>query len=62
MKMKSFKNTASVPIEGIEPNETKQLPVNDDGLLTTRELREFVRKGYLVEVKAANPEAKKEAK
>ena len=60
--MKTFKNTASVPIAGIEPNESKQLPVNEDGLLTTRELRDFVKKGYLVEVKTVEPEAKKEAK
>lgn len=59
---KTFKNTASVPIEGIEPNETKQLPVNEDGLLITRELRDFVKKGYLVEVKTVKPEAKKETK
>ena len=53
---KAFKNTTKVVIAGIKAGEQGKLPVNPDGFLVTKELREFAAKGYLIEVKASSPE------
>lgn len=64
-----FKNTASVPVLGIAPNETRGLSVDADGLLDTAYARGLVKSGRLQKVdppkqpnppKATKPKAKTE--
>lgn len=50
-----FKNTASVPVLGIKPNESRELSVDANGLLDTPYARSLVKSGRLVKVDPPKP-------
>jgi len=59
---KRFKNTAKVPLLGINPNQERLLSVDDDGLLQDAYARSLVKHGQLVEVKPEPIKPKKQTK